>query len=185
MGKTEERLLVVLRVHSHRGRNLDESPARYHLGCTGCGSQLTCRHPCLDCMGRLFSHVKAWGGTAQITTQGHRGTFFRVVFRYLATAALSFSGRRHPVGVAIRSREDHPDEKITHHEVGWSPLRNHPINVRGGQVSDWEESQMLAALAFVSYPRLCSDGAPQTAHDIGKTGLQGLPTSSPIERMKS
>jgi hypothetical protein len=33
---------------------------------------------------------------AQITTQGHRGTFFRVVFRYLATAALSFSGRRHP-----------------------------------------------------------------------------------------
>jgi hypothetical protein len=40
---------------------------------------------------------------------------------------------------AIRSREDHSDEKITHHEVGWSPLRNHPINVRGGQVSDWEE----------------------------------------------
>ena len=51
------------------------------------------------------------------------------------------------MGVAIRSREDHSDEKITHHEVGWSPLRNHPINVRGGQVSDWEESQMLAALA--------------------------------------
>ena len=51
------------------------------------------------------------------------------------------------VGVAIRSREDHSDEKITHHEVGWSPLRNHPINVRGGQVSDWEESQMLAALS--------------------------------------
>jgi len=50
------------------------------------------------------------------------------------------------VGVAIRSREDHSDEKITHHEVGWSPLRNYPINVRGGRVSDWEESQMLAAL---------------------------------------
>jgi len=46
--------------------------------------------------GRPFPHVKAWGGTAQITTQGHRGTFFRVVFRYLAIAALSFSGRRHP-----------------------------------------------------------------------------------------
>ena len=76
-----------------------------------------------------------------------RYLFFRVVFRYLATAALSFSGRRHPVGGAIRSREDHSDDKITHHEVGWSPLRNHPINVRGGQVSDWEESQMLAALA--------------------------------------
>ena len=43
-------------------------------------------------MGRPFPHVKAWGGTAQITTQGHRGTFFRVVFRYLAIAALSFSG---------------------------------------------------------------------------------------------
>jgi hypothetical protein len=47
-------------------------------------------------MGRLFPHVKAWGSTAQITTQGHRGTFFRVVFvtvfRYLAIAALSLSG---------------------------------------------------------------------------------------------
>jgi hypothetical protein len=32
------------------------------------------------------------GGTARITTQGQRGTFFRVVFRYLAFAALSFSG---------------------------------------------------------------------------------------------
>jgi hypothetical protein len=51
------------------------------------------------------------------------------------------------VGAAIRSREDHSDEKITHHEVGWSPVRNHPITVRGGQVSAWEESQMLAALA--------------------------------------
>ena len=31
----------------------------------------------------------------------------------------------------------------------------------------------------MSYPRLSSDGAPQTAHDtliFGKTGLQGLPT---------
>ena len=70
-------------------------------------------------MGRPFSHVRAWGGTAQITTQGHRGTFFRVVFRYLAMAALSFSRRRHPIkGGAIRLREDHSDEKITHHEVG-------------------------------------------------------------------
>ena len=104
--------------------------------------------------------------------------FFRVVFRYLAIAALSFSGRRHPVGGAIRSREDHSDEKITHHEVGWSPLRKHPVNVRGGQVSDWEESQMLAALAvstwyLVSYPRLCSDGAPQTAHDIWENWTAG------------
>jgi hypothetical protein len=92
-------------------------------------------------MGRPFPHVKAWGDTAQITTQGHRGTFFRVVFRYLAIAALSLRVR------VIRSREDHSDEKITHHEVGWSPLRNHPIHVRGGQVSDWEESQVLAAFA--------------------------------------
>ena len=52
-----------------------------------------------------------------------------------------------PVGVAIRSTEDHSDEKITHHEAGWSPVRNHPVYVRGGQVSDWEESQVLAALA--------------------------------------
>jgi len=42
--------------------------------------------------GLPFPHVKAWGGTAQITKQGHRGTFFRVVFRYLAIAALSFFG---------------------------------------------------------------------------------------------
>ena len=56
------------------------------------------------------------------------------------------------VGGTIGSREDHSDEKITHHEVGWSPVRNHPINVRGGQVSDWEESQMLAALAVSELP---------------------------------
>ena len=60
--------------------------------------------------------------------------------------------QKDPVGGAIRSREDHSDEKITHHEVGWSPLRNHPINVRGGQVSDWDESQKLAALAVSELP---------------------------------
>ena len=58
------------------------------------------------------------------------------------------------VGAAIRSREDHSDEKITHHEVGWFPLRNHPINVRGGQVSDWEESQMLQMLAAFAVSEL-------------------------------
>jgi hypothetical protein len=94
-------------------------------------------------MVRPFPHVKAWGGTAQITMQGHRGTLF--------------SGRLDRFQISgnyctqllqtIRLREDHSDEKITHHEVGWSPLRNHPVNVRGGQVSDWEESQVLAALA--------------------------------------
>ena len=67
---------------------------------------------------------------------------------------------------AIRLRENHSDEKITHREVGWSPLRNHPVYVRGGQVSDWEESQVLAALAVSELQRLCSDGALQTAHDI-------------------
>jgi hypothetical protein len=56
------------------------------------------------------------------------------------------------VFAAIRSREDHSDEKIIHHEVGWSPIRTHPINVRGGQVSDWEESQMLAALVVSELP---------------------------------
>jgi len=75
------------------------------------------------------------------------------------------------VGVAIRLREDHSDEKITHHEVGWSPVRNHPVYVRGGQVSDWEESQVLEAL--VSYLRLCSDGALQTAHDIWENWTAG------------
>ena len=39
-----------------------------------------------------FPHVKVLGDTAQITTQGHMRTFFRVVFRYLVIAALSLSG---------------------------------------------------------------------------------------------
>ena len=43
---------------------------------------------------------------------------------------------------AIRLREDH--SLITR---GWSPVGSHPVYVRGGQVSDWEESQVLAALA--------------------------------------
>ena len=97
-------------------------------------------------------------GTAQITTQGHRGTLFSGRFQIsgdrgtqLLWAAAPMS-KKTLVGAAIRSREDHSDEKITHHEVGWSPLRNHPINVRGGQVSDWEESQMLAALAVSELP---------------------------------
>ena len=42
--------------------------------------------------------------------------------------------------------------KITHHEgvvpaLTKSPVRSHPVYVRGGQVPDWEESQVLAALA--------------------------------------
>ena len=110
-------------------------------------------------MGRPFPHVKNHGGgTAQITTQGHRGTLFSGRFQIsgdrgtqLLRAAAPMS-KKTLVGAAIRSREDHSDEKITHHEVGWSPLRNHPINVRGGQVSDWEESQMLAALAVSELP---------------------------------
>jgi hypothetical protein len=28
-------------------------------------------------------------------------------------------------------------------------VRNHPVSVRGGQVPDWEESQVLAALAVI------------------------------------
>ena len=74
------------------------------------------------------------------------GQSLYLCFTQLLRAAAPMS-KKTPVGAAIRSREDHSDEKITHHEVGWSKLRNHPINVRGGQVSDWEESQMLAALA--------------------------------------
>ena len=69
---------------------------------------------------------------AQITTQGHRGTFFRVVSQIsgdrgtqLLRAAAPMS-KKTLVGAAIRSREDHSDEKITHHKVGWSPLRSHP-----------------------------------------------------------
>ena len=108
---------------------------------------------------RPFPHVKNHGGgTAQITTKGHRSTLFSGRFQIsgdrgtqLLRAAAPMS-KRTLVGAAIRSREENSDEKITHHEVGWSPLRNHPINVRGGQVSDWEESQMLAALAVGELP---------------------------------
>ena len=57
--------------------------------------------------------------------------------------------------------------------VGWSPVRNHPVYVRGGQVSDWEESQVLAALAVSELQRLCSDGALQTAHDIWENWTTG------------
>ena len=70
--------------------------------------------------------------------------------RYLFSGRFQISGDRGTqLHRAIRLREDHSDGKITHHdsEVGWSPVRNHPVYVRGGQVSDWEESQVLAALA--------------------------------------
>ena len=43
-------------------------------------------------MVRPFPHVKAWGGTAQITMQGHRGTFFSDCFQISGDVALSFSG---------------------------------------------------------------------------------------------
>ena len=51
-------------------------------------------------MGRPFPHVKAWGGTAQITTQGHRGTFFPGGFQI-------FGDRGTQLLRAIRLREDH------------------------------------------------------------------------------
>ncbi len=68
--------------------------------------------------------------------------------RYLFSGRFQISGDRCTQLLrAIRLREDYSDEKITHHEVGWSPVRNHPVNVQGGQVSDREESEVLAALA--------------------------------------
>jgi hypothetical protein len=33
---------------------LDENPTCCHFGCTGCDSQLTCQHPCLDCQHLQF-----------------------------------------------------------------------------------------------------------------------------------
>ena len=83
-----------------------------------------------------------FSGRFQIS--GDRGT-------QLLRAAAPMS-KKTLVGAAIRSREDHSDEKIPHHEVGWSPVRNHPVYVRGGHVSDWEESQVLAALAVSELP---------------------------------
>jgi hypothetical protein len=97
-------------------------------------------------------------GNMKLTTGVHdrfeadRRNTFSDIWRLRHSASPDGGTRGNPVGVAIRSREDHSDEKITHHEVGWSPVRNHSINVRGGQVSDWEESQMLAALAVSELP---------------------------------
>jgi hypothetical protein len=105
---------------------------------------------------------QAWGGTAgadnNAAWQGHRGTLFSGRFQISGDRgtqllpSLGGGTQVQKVGVAIRSREDHSDEKITHHEVGWSPVRNHPVYVRGGHVSDWEESQVLAALAVSELP---------------------------------
>jgi hypothetical protein len=53
-------------------------------------------------------------------TEKERGNFIR-------NCTMTPMSKKTLVGAAIRSREVHSDEKITHHEVGWSPLRNHPI----------------------------------------------------------
>jgi hypothetical protein len=113
-------------------------------------------------MVRPCPHVKAlWGGTVRHCADHNAGAQMYPFFgsfsdiwrsRHSASPDVDTQVQKDPVGGVIRSREDHSDEKITHHEVGWSPLRNHPINVRGGQVSDWEESQMLAALAVSELP---------------------------------
>ena len=90
--------------------------------------------------GPALSSCKSMGRHCAVNNAGAQ--------RYLFSSRFQISGDHgtQPL-LAIRSWEDLSDEKITHHEVGWSPLRNHPIHVRGGQVSDWEESQVLAALA--------------------------------------
>ena len=66
-------------------------------------------------MGRPFPHVQAWGRHCADNNAGaQRYPFFG-----------SFSDiwpSRHSASPGIRSREDHSDEKITHHEVGWSPV---------------------------------------------------------------
>jgi len=87
-------------------------------------------------MGRPFPHVKAWGGTAQITTQGHRGTLFSGRFQ------ISGDSRGTQLLRAIRFREDHSSR-----DGGpWSESTKFTSKV-AGQVSDWEESQVLAVLA--------------------------------------
>jgi len=50
--------------------------------------------------GRPFPHVKAWGGTAQITTQGHRGTLLSGRFQISADRGTQLLR-------AIQLREDH------------------------------------------------------------------------------
>jgi hypothetical protein len=70
--------------------------------------------------------------------QGNRGTLFSGRFQIsvdLCTQILRVIRLRELGSLTVR---------------WWSPVRNHrdPVYVRGGQVPDWEESQVLAALAL-------------------------------------
>ena len=85
----------------------------------------------------LSSCEKSWGRHCADNNAGAQRYPFFGSFSDIWRSRHSASPGGGTRWVAPRSREDHSDEKITHHESGWSPLRNHPINVRGGQVSDW------------------------------------------------
>jgi hypothetical protein len=53
------------------------------------------------------------------------GQSLYLCFTQLLRAAAPMS-KKTLVGAAIRSREDHSDEKITHHEVGWFQAQKPP-----------------------------------------------------------
>ena len=55
----------------------------------------------------------------------------RLEYKVLSCISVHYQSRMTSLEVNTVTRDDHSDEKIPHHEVGWSPLRTHPINVRG------------------------------------------------------
>ena len=92
---------------------------------------------------------------AQITTQGHRGTFFRVVSQISGDRGTQLLRAAAPGGIRWVSPLDQGKTTLMRRSLitRWGGPRSETThNVRGGQVSDWEESQMLAALAVSELP---------------------------------
>ena len=103
--------------------------------------------------GPALSPCKSWGGTAQITTQGHRGTFFSGGFQI-------FGDRGTQLLRAIRLREDHSSRG------GGPRSETTQFMSEVDRFLTGKSPKCLQLWPLVSYPRLCSDGAPQTTHDI-------------------
>ena len=103
--------------------------------------------------GPALSSCKAWGGTAQMTTQGHRGTLFSGRFQISGDHGTQLLR-------AIRLREDHSSRG------GGPRSETTQFMSEVDRFLTGKSPKCLQLWPLVSYPRLCSDGAPQTTHDI-------------------
>ena len=131
-----------------------------------------------------FGYVTKHGEAlpAQITTQPGRGTevpFFRVVFRYLAIAALSFSRvwAAAPKSKKWVSPLDHGKTTLMRRSLimRWGGPRSETTQFMSevDMFLTGKSPKCLRLWPLVSYPRLCSDGALQTAHDIWENWTAG------------